>query len=169
LKQVPAHPFILLSSLLLCLAGCGTARDGNSDTARPSKGIGELHLLAVPLAINSDQSPGADGFAVKVYAVDPTRPKTQPIGEGTLEILMFDGLIPGTFPGTNSPRHVWTYPAIQLPRYKHTGIVGDGYEFTPHWTTNQPKADQITVAARYRPLQGPPVLSAPSIITVVSQ
>jgi len=169
LAHPPIPPFPILLAFTLLLTGCNTTRKSDPSPVRPAKGISEIHLFAVPLAINTDATPGADGFAVKVYAVDRFKPKPTAIAEGTLDILMFDGLLPGRAIGTNTPLQVWSYAADQLPLYLHRGTIGDAYEFTPLWTTNRPHADQITVAARYRPPSGDPLFSATSTITVVSQ
>lgn len=159
----------MLGVILLALAGCASTKPNGSDSARfsqPQTRITEINLLAMPVAINLDSVPGVDGFAIRVYAVDPSRPKTQPVESGTLEILMYDGLLKEVLPEIGQYRHVWSFTAQQLKACVFTSAIGTGYRFTLNWGTDQPRDDKITIAVRYRPAQGPAIYSAPSSITV---
>lgn len=123
----------------------------------------------MPLALNLDRSPGADGFAVKVYAGTRDDPKTQPIRSGRLELLMFDGVLTGRVSETNQARRVWSYSEKELAAFLFQTTIGAGYAFTVRWGQDMPKQDVITVVARYVPPRGPSIDSASSVITVVSQ
>lgn len=165
------HGFSSLCFLCACLTllGCASHRRSATERVSRSSDIAEIILWAMPLALNLDKSPGADGFAIKVYAVSSNDPKTQPIRSGQLDILMFDGALVGSVTETNQPRRVWSYSDRELTAFVFQTTIGTAYALTLHWGPDVPKQDRITVAARYRPPQGPSISSAPSFITVVSQ
>jgi hypothetical protein len=108
-----------------------------------------------------------DGFAIKVYAVDRSKPKTQPIKTGALQIRMYDGhLQQVTKPDSPQSRHVWTFSAAELKSHAFATTIGTGYDFTLNWGADRPRDDKISVIARYQPPQGLAVYSAPSSISV---
>lgn len=128
--------------------------------------IVELNLLAAPMALNMDESPGPDGFLVKVYANDRKHPKPVPIEEGKLEILMFDGS-----PGLSGnelakPLRVWTLTVGDLKPYEIRTSIGAGYELIPKWGEAKPTSGRFTIIVRYISPGGGIVNSAPSIISM---
>jgi hypothetical protein len=160
---------LMLLSLLLGCSGCvSSGPPGKRASDRPSSvsRIDEINLVTMPVVVNLESKLGINGVQVKVYAVDYQRPKTQPIREGALEILMFEGLVGESFDQTNRCRHIWSFPARDLPTYAATTTVGVGYPFSLSWGTNRPRADKITLVARYQPPQGPMIYSAPSYISI---
>ena len=153
-------PLVFVAPLLV---GCSS---GDKRLTAPTRGpITELHMLAVPVALNLDPRPGPDSLAVKIYAGNLRDAKPVAITSGTLELMMFDGILKKS---TNAPTplHTWTYPARELPRYQFKASIGIGYEFTASWTTNKPTAAKITLISRYLPDSGTPIYSAPSTISV---
>ena len=165
------RPFaaLLLLSLFLAAAGCVTsgpqARPAPKEPSSKAR-VDELDLVAMPVAVNLESKLGLNGIQVKIYAGDLRRPKTQPITEGTLEILMFEGLVGDSFDQTNRCRHLWSFPARDLLTSALTTSVGTGYLFPLAWGKDRPRADKITVVARYLPPQGPVIYSAPSYISI---
>lgn len=160
---------LLALGLVWALAGCSTSKPPAKPApvaAATAAQVDELNLVTMPVAVNLESRPGVDGIAVKVYAVDVRRPKTQPIQSGVLEILMFDGLVRESFQETNRCRHLWSYPASELPAYAFTSTVGTGYAFPLGWGKDRPREDKITVVARYCPPHAPAVYSAPSYIAL---
>jgi hypothetical protein len=160
---------LMLLSLLLGSPGCGTS----GPPAKPPPGgasaaprVDELNLVTMPVAVNLESKLGINGINVKVYASDYQRPKTQPVKDGTLEILMFEGLVGDSFDQTNRCRHLWSFQAWELAPYAVTTTVGTGYLFPLAWGKDQPRADKITVVARYQPPQGRTIYSAPSYISI---
>lgn len=125
-------------------------------------------MLAVPVALNLDPLPGPDSVAIKIYAGNLREAKPVPITSGTLELLMFDGVLRKS---TNAPRplHTWSFTARQLKRYEFKASIGIGYELTASWTTNKPTAAKATLISRYVPESGPPIYSAPSTISLTAQ
>lgn len=120
----------------------------------------------MPVALNLDDVPGVDGFAIQIYAVDSSQPKTQPIQNGTIDILMYDGLLKQVMADESQYRHVWSYSAAELKSYANKAAIGTGYRFTLNWGKDAPSHDKITVVVRYRIAQGPAIYSSPSFITV---
>ena len=149
----------------LVLAGCASTRVPS--LSAPRRPVTELNMLAVPVALNLDGHPGPDTIAVKIYAGNLRDAKPVAITTGSLELLMFDGLLKKS---TNAPTplHTWTFPARQLKRYEFKASIGTGYELTASWTTNKPTASKITLISRYLPESGPPIYSAPSTISVTA-
>jgi hypothetical protein len=160
---------LMLLSLLLASSGCVTSGPPRKPAPdRPSSGsrIDELNLVTMPVVVNLESKLGINGVQVKIYAVDYQRPRTQPIRDGALEILMFEGLVGDSFDQTNRCRHLWSFPARDLATYAATTTVGTGYLFPLAWGKDRPRADKITLIARYQPPQGPMIYSAPSYISI---
>jgi hypothetical protein len=165
--RAPAALLLLL--LLLGSWGCGTpARPAKPAPEKASSppSVDELDLVTMPVTLNLESKLGVNGVPVKVYAIDYRRPKAQPIHDGTIEVLMFEGLVGDGFDQTNRCRHVWSFPARDLPIYAATTTVGTGYRFPLAWGKDQPRADRITLVARFQTPQGQVVYSAPSYIAI---
>jgi hypothetical protein len=126
--------------------------------------IQEINLLAVPVALNLDEKPGPDGFAIKIYAGNRNRPKPFPIEDGKIDILMFDGIPGVTENASPKPRRVWTYTAEELKPFEIQTSIGIGYQVAERWGDAKPVNGQIAVVVRYSPPQGRPITSAPSVI-----
>ena len=120
----------------------------------------------MPVPINLESLPGIDGVVVKVYAVNYKYPRTQTIPTGVLEVLMYDGLVRGAANETNQARHIWIFPAEELPGYAITTTIGTGYSFRLAWGKDHPRGDKISVVARYRPPEGAAVYSSPSYLAI---
>jgi hypothetical protein len=159
---------LFLVPLLGCVSGRDKERPLAASTLAPSA-ISELNLLAIPVALDLDGVPGADGFVLKVYAGNRRRPKPIPIESGTLEIFMFEGILPSSGKEASKPRRTWTYTAEELKNSVVTTSIGIGYQIAPVWDTAKPAGDKITVVARYTPQGGAPILSAPSVISLTAQ
>jgi hypothetical protein len=159
-----------LAALVWLPLGCATPKTKVPAAPPVAAGsdsrIDELNLVAMPVAVNLDAVPGPDGFIIKVFAADQSRPKPKPISTGALEVLMFDGFFDSAKLAANQYRHLWTFSASQLKGYEFTATIGTGYNLTLAWGEDKPREDNISVLVRYRPLQGPLVYSAPSAITV---
>jgi hypothetical protein len=128
--------------------------------------VEQLHLLTGPAALDLDQVPGPDGFAARVYASSGQTSATVVLSQGTLEILMFDGLLKDTNAAAATPLRVWTFPAGQLRKYEQRTSVGVAYVLTLLWGESRPTQSRVTVAARYLPAKGPPLSSGASTISV---
>ena len=163
-----------LAVLALCLlatglwSGCVSEPKSRKPAAASSGGgtIEEINLLAVPVALNLDDKPGLDGFAIKVYAGSRKLPKPIAIQSGKIEVLMYDG-IPGVTEGASlEPRRVWTYTAAELKPFEIRTSIGTGYQLAPLWGDAAPTRNKITVVVRYISPEGRSITSAPSVISV---
>ena len=151
--------------MLSVTGGCVSAHKGSrtSGPAASAGGIEEINLLAIPVGVNLDDVPGLDGFVIKIYASAPKRPKTVAIEDGTIDVLMFDG-ISGL--STAEPRATWSYSAQELERFEIQTSIGTGYQLAPLWGDRKPAESKIAVVVRYTPSEGTAIVSAPSIISV---
>lgn len=166
--RFPAWTAVAVCCVLCLGVGCVTESPNASAGARgPSTAaIEEINLLAIPVAVNLDQNPGLDGFVIKVYASNRSRPKPMIIGSGTIEVFMFDGIMGFTTAHDAAPRQTWQYPAAELKEFQIESSIGTAYQLALTWGESGPTGSKISVLVRYTPPQGPPVISAPSIISV---
>jgi hypothetical protein len=88
------------------------------------------------------------------------------LASGTLEVLMFDGVINEQTPSTAKPLHVWTQTAAELKSVAAKTHVGVSYPLTLLWGKNRPSEDVITIASRFIAPDGRAIYSAPSTIPV---
>jgi hypothetical protein len=149
----------------MVFTGCASGRSaGGASPGGPSGAIQELSLFSAPVAVNFDGLPGPDGLSLRVYAGNAQLPKSLPIKTGTLEVLMFDGLIKAEEAATAKPLHVWSYPATDLIGYGQKTSIGMSYVLTPLWGKDKPTKNRVTVLVRYLPPQGITLYSAPTVI-----
>lgn len=155
--------------ILALLSACQTGPRTIAITAPGA--IDELNLLTMPIGLNLDTVPGADGFAVKIFPSTAAAPKSVPIKDGTLEVLMYEGVIQiDDASSLPSPLQSWTFSPGQLIPFEQQSFVGTGYELTLRWGPQAPGQSKVTIVARYLPPHGaPPVYSAPNAITVMAE
>jgi len=95
-------------TLLGLIIGCASPKQKTPSPHANSEGpVDQLNMLAIPVALNFDQRPGPDGFVVKVYAGNRNRPRPVSILSGTLELLMYDGILKSPGLNTAKPRRTW--------------------------------------------------------------
>jgi hypothetical protein len=140
------------------LIGCGTLSDGRNE------GVDAVHVFGLPVTINMDTRPGADGFAVRAFVTKNGGAKGVTINNGTIEILMFDGAVKLDEITTKEPKQSWKFTAKQLAAMREQTSLGNAYRFTLRWT-DPPTHGHVTVLARYLPPRGEPIYSSPSSIT----
>lgn len=148
----------LLANLVF-LIGCATNYGG----------VNSLHLFSVPVALDLDGAPGADGFGVTLYASAAARPKGIPITKGSMEIIMFDGSLESSAKTNATPRRVWTYTTSDLKHFAIKTSLGAGYRITPRWGDTPPRESRVTIVARLVSPRQPPVQSAPTTIAVTAK
>ncbi len=154
---------------LAMLSGCASGQKAAPGAKTgPNAPFDQLQLLCAPVTLDFDQTPGPDGFALRVYAVSTRQSKAVPITKGTLEILMFDGLLKGGGPDSPKPLRTWSYTAQELKGYAYKTAIGTSYGLTPLWGDAKPVQSRITVIARYTSPDGGKLRSAPSVISVVA-
>jgi hypothetical protein len=151
---------LFVCSLLIVLAagGCATFPGGGGDR------FAEVHLFGLPVTLNLDNRPGADGFAARVYAVKLGGTKGATIQNGKVEVLMFDGVASVDDVFAKTPAQTWTFTPRQLNAVGEKSTLGQGYRFVLRWN-EAPKRGHITIVARYVPEKGEAVYSSPSTIS----
>ena len=160
---------LLAGLALLCAAGCSsTSGRGGGLVFGGKDNLEELHLFGMPTALSSDRLATPDGFAVRVFASSRKQAKGVAIRSGTLEILMFDGTLGNADPRLIAPVRVWSYSDANLVANLISSSVGIGYEFVLRWGAARPVTSRISVVARLTPPTGPPLYSAPSVISVTA-
>jgi hypothetical protein len=145
--------------LAVVLLGCASLSGGGG------KGdVTELHLFGLPITVNLDGKPGADGFAVRIYANKNGEAKGSHISAGTLEVLMFDGVVGANEFLQQKPQQTWRFSPREMSRFEEQTSLGRGYKVALRWQ-QMPKRNHITVLARYLPPKGEPIYSTPSTIS----
>lgn len=153
--------------VLLVVSGCATRRAGEGDHAAAGA-VQRLNMLCLPVVINLDRTPDADGFGVTIYASNARQPKAVPIKSGTLKILMFDGVVTAGDPQAE-PLRTWTFTADDLELNEVVNSLGTGYRFALAWGEARPTQSRLSVQARYHPDTGPAIATAPMPIAMLAQ
>jgi hypothetical protein len=151
--------------VLGALVGCSSP--GKPSAPISPSSIDKLNLLAAPVALNLDGFPGPDTVAVKIYANSAREPRPVPIDTGTIDLLAFEGLLTNS---TNTPQpfKTWTYTVSELRRLQFKASIGIGYQITASFTGLKPRADKLTIIARYRPDPAHAIYSSPSTISLTA-
>ena len=152
---------LALGVCAMLVTGCASR-----GTADKTPAVQSLHLFSVPQAINLDDEPGPDGFAVRLFARGPKSSKGVAFPNGAVEIAMFEGLLPDASGSTNQPLRTWEFTGSELKQHAGQSAVGTGYRFTLRWTDARPTGSRISIVARYLPTSGPAISSAPSSVVI---
>lgn len=143
-----------------------SSSSSNSSGGSSRAGISELHLFGNPVAMNLDGIPGPDGIGIRIFASSSGKAKGVPINQGTLEILMFDGVPNATLTNSLVPSKVWSFNPTDLRAYMADTSLGTGYQFALPWGDQRPKQSRVTVMARLSLPKGQVVSSDSSSISV---
>ncbi len=150
-------------ALVLALAGCVSSRP--TPVRQSPAVITEVNLLTMPVALNLNAIPGADGVQVRVFLVAEGQAKTVPMTAGALEIVAYDGAVNPEHP----PFQVWRFSPNSLIPYRFNSAIGAGYNLVLSWAPKILTQKRVAVLAEYLPPKGSPVTSAPSFIAATSQ
>lgn len=167
------HPSVTTSSLaarLACItalwmlcAGCG----GAGKAARGGRdAVADLHLFGVPVALDLDGVPGPDGIGVRIYASGPGVARGVAIRQGTLEVVLFEGVVDAGAIGKTQPLKVWSFDAAALKPLVAETSLGLGYQLALRWGAESPADNVVTVVARYRSPAGAVIYSTSNTISV---
>ena len=165
-ERLRAVHWTVLPALLIFLFGCSTAEKKGNTTAQASSPIDGLVLLSAAAAVDTHPPMGADAIAVIIYPRSHSKPKALAITSGTLEVLMFDGVINEQTSTNVKPLKVWSLLPGELKIYANKTAIGMSYPLTLLWGNEVPKQDNITIIARYLDPSGRTVYSSPSTISV---
>src|SRR3954467_10285257 len=105
----------------LCLAACATTSGGGGER------VDEVHVFGLPITLNLDGKPGADGFAVRVFVTKNGGAKGATVENGNLEVLMFDGVIGADEIAAKEPNQVWKFTPRQLSSLREQASLGSSY------------------------------------------
>ena len=164
----------LVALWVVCLAaGCGGPASGAKELKSvsptppwPVDAVDRVDFWAAPpAAINWDQVPGPDGINARVFLFKADRPDTV-LAKGTLEFMMYAGRVRRGTAAPAEPLRVWTFAGDELPAHRVRSLVGWGYATQLGWGEDVPTAAVITLSARYQPVNGPVVYSAPISISM---
>lgn len=147
--------------LVMLVAGCASTERGGNGT-----GVQSLHLFCVPMAVNLDGQPGPDGFSVRVFAKGPKSSKSVLVSKGAIELEMYDGPLTEGQQSRSVPLRTWRFEGHELKSRSGQSAIGPGYRFTLRWEEARPTKSRISIVVRYVPVSGPPVVSAPSSVTI---
>src|SRR5678815_522732 len=103
----------------LCIAACATGGRGEH--------VDEVHLFGLPITLNLDGKPGADGFAVRVFVTKNGGAKGATVENGNLEVLMFDGVVGSDEIAAKEPNQVWKFTPRQLSQLREQASLGNSY------------------------------------------
>ncbi len=159
--------WLWLGALLGGIIGCASSSSRSGGPAAGSDaGIEEVNVLIAPAALNFDGIPGPDGLSLRVYLGNPREAKYLPLPNGTLEVVMFDGILKPAEMASSQPLHVWSYPADELRAYGQKTSIGVSYVLTPMWGADRPTHNRVTVLVRCVSPQGKKTYSSPTIVFV---
>lgn len=139
---------------LLVLAGCATPDTGGGP-------IRTLYMVTTPVALNLDEHPGVDGIGVNLFAFG-TGAKAIRLPPGTVEFTAYDSA--GILANPARPFHVWTFGVGELMNRETTAAIGEGYKLLLDWSPKLLLTTRLAVVCRYRPEEGPEVVSKPGVI-----
>ncbi len=143
------------------LVGCGTPSRAPAVGSRTM--IHELNVVGLPVAVNLDDQPGADGVVVRLFAANRSLPRALPIRSGSLEVSAYEGTPSSA--ALPVPFQVWTYSPQELARREVSTTLGLGYNLLLSWVPRVLSSDRVTIIVRYQGPDGATVTSAPNSIT----
>jgi hypothetical protein len=106
---------------------------------------------------------------VKVYAGNRSHPRPVSIRSGTLELLMYDGILKARSLNTAKPHRTWKYTSEELKEHILKTSIGICYQLAPQWGEAKPLGDKISVLAHYTSPEGLSLYSAASVIAVTAK
>ena len=158
--RVPFHVLIWVGLVVTPIAGCVT---GGSQ----GNGISVIHLFGMPVALNLDPTPGPDGIGIRIYASAPGVDQGIEIRQGSLEVLMLDGVVTEAQAKAAKPRKVWSFTSTALRSFAGKTSLGSGYQLALRWGKEAPPTSVVTIIARYRSPRGQEVWSTASTVSVL--
>src|SRR4051812_30316186 len=107
----PSHPLgkakpLWAAAFLLALAGCGSTPGGGRGVEGASR-VDHVELMALPTAVNINDTPGADGLQVRVYLFQLSQPQAVLLGRGNLDFLLFEGHVGRAEVPRTRPIQIW--------------------------------------------------------------
>ena len=156
---------LTVSVTALLLTGCPPQGDVMPS---PVALVAGMEMEVNPQPADWDGRPGPDGIEVRVrlYRSDPVR--AVPVS-GTLEFLLFEGVLRAEQIAQAKPLRTWSYVGEPLHRHASRDIVGWSYMLRLDWGDDVPQADALTLISRYRLPDGRWLTSDPNSAIVIAK
>ena len=139
---------------LAMLAGC-------QPPVRTVGPVDQITMFVATTPVFLDAEPGPDGVRVSsLYFFQESHPEPVAVN-GTLEFLLFEGVVSSSRVLSSKPMHVWTFSGNDLAPHMGRDRLGVKYSFVLPWGQVVPTAETVTLAARYQPTGGAWVHAAP--------
>lgn len=148
-----------LGLVVLLLTACATSGGGGS-----AQRIRTLYMVTTPVALELDEHPGVDGIGVNLFAFG-AHPKAVPLPPGSVEFTAYDSA--GILADPPRAFHAWTFDVGELKRLQMSAAIGRGYRLLLNWSPKLLIHDRLALVCRYRPLEGPEVVSEPGVIAAI--
>lgn len=132
----------------------------------PVARVDQVHLWA-PLqpTVKVGGGSGADAFVVEVFFEQAGQNMPVTVS-GSLDMLLFAGRVEGEGLSQAKPLQTWSFSPPQLSGMLIRGQYGMfGYRLMLPWD-KPPARPMVTLVAKYRPPQGPPVISSPISVAI---
>jgi len=156
-----------MSAVSLMLAALWAGGCGPPQPNIPVGPVDRVTLMTTPTPLNWDHELGPDGLQVDVFLFHVTRKKVLAVrADGNLEFLLFEGPVRPKDLSSTKPFHTWRFTPPQLSPYMYRDRAGLGYRLRLPWGNKVPRSASITLAARYVPLKGQTLYSAPAIMAM---
>lgn len=153
---------LLLAALLP--TGCHTneSRPPNAVITAQSAPVDQLHLISLPVGVDLDGKPGADGFAIKIFASRKGSDRPVAIKSGTLDVLLFDGIL-DNLENSKAIRE-WHFTASDLKNAQVPSSIGPAYQVSLAWDHSAPVKPQFTVLVRWHDKAFRPIEVATAVV-----
>jgi hypothetical protein len=163
---------------LSAVAGPGCNRDATTNAdgtpARPvyvppNARTDAINLYAQPVAVNFDQTPGPDGFGLRLYLFRRAEEFAVPCRAGELVFDLYEGRVASRDIRSADRFYQWRFSADQLRRFETRSLIGVGYALLLDWGDRPPTTDVVTLVVRHELPDGHKTYAAPIALSVMSQ
>ena len=142
-------------------SGTDATGSGAKSSAKAGQDVDAIELYVLPVVLDWDKVPGPDGVQARVMLFRFSEAPPVRLTQGTLDFLLYEGRLRADDLATATVFHTWSYTPAEIAPSLERNIVGDGYTLRLGWGAHVPTGDFVTLVARYVPLTGAPVRSAP--------
>lgn len=129
--------------------------------------VAGMEMQVNPSPVDWRGDPRADGIEVQIrlYREKPVQAVTV---TGTLELLLYQGVVPARKIAQLKPLRTWSFSGAPLRKHARPDMTGCHYVLQLDWGTEAPPAGDLTIIARYRPPEGRWLYSEPNSSIVIT-
>ena len=159
----------LLLAAVLVPTGCHTSGSGPSKGVITAKSapVDQLHLISLPVGVDLDGKPGADGFVIKIFASRRGSARPVAIRSGTLDVLLFEGILENL--EKSKPVREWHFTASDLKKTQVPSSIGPAYQVSLAWDHSAPLKSQFTVLVRWHEKAFRPIEVATTVMNAAAR